>query len=87
MGAVLYEGHVAMLPGVRSDDFARAAIEWMWSNTPAQKLYCRIWARNRAAIAYVKRAGFMQEGRMTGAVLKNQQLHDMIVLGISKWKQ
>ena len=84
MGVAIYQGHVAMLPGVRSDDFARAAVQWMWDNTSAQKLYCQVPARNRHAVAYVRRAGFAPEGRLTDAYLKNGKLHDLIVMGVSK---
>lgn len=85
MGSVLFEGHVAMLPGVRSDEFLKAAIAWMWSKTPAQKLYCQIAADNRQAIWYAMRGGFLREGRISRAFLRNGKLHDLIVLGVSKW--
>lgn len=83
-GAVMFEGHVAMLPKVRSDEFVRAAIAWMWENTPAQKLICKIPAPNRHAIWYAMRAGFRVEGRITNAFLKNSALHDLVVLGKDK---
>lgn len=84
VGAVMYESHVAMLPGVRSDDFACACVRWMWDNTEARKLTANIPARNRAAIAYARRAGYTQEGRITGAFLSRGKLHDMIMMGVSK---
>lgn len=84
VGAVMYESHVAMLPGVRSDDFSRACIQWMWDNTEARKLVANIPARNRAAIAYARRAGYTQEGRIKSAFLSRGGLCDMIVMGVSK---
>lgn len=84
LNAVLYECHVAMLPGARSDNFAREAVRWMWSHTPAEKLVANVPSANRAAIAYARRAGFAQEGRITKAFLRNGKLHDLIVLGRSK---
>lgn len=84
VGAVMYESHVAMLPGSRSDDFARACVQWMWERTEARKLIANIPARNRAAIAYARRAGYTQEGRIKGAFLSQGQLCDMIMMGVSK---
>lgn len=84
LNSVLYECHVAMLPGVRSDAFAQAAASWMWAHTPAQKLIVNVPSCNRAAVAYARRAGFTQEGRITRAFLRNGQLHDIVVMGRSK---
>lgn len=84
MNSVTYEGHVAMLPKVNADGALQSAIEWMWENTPAQKLVCMIPAASRHAVAFARRGGFKQEGRLSSAYQRNGKLHDLIVLGVQK---
>lgn len=84
LNRILYECHVAMFPGTASDEAATQAIAWMWANTQAKKLVCNIPAISRHAIAYAHRAGFVREGRMKDAFMRNGKLHDLIVMGVSK---
>lgn len=85
MNRVLYDSHVAMLPKVAADDAARQAVEWMWANTSARKLVCYLPPFKRHAIGFARRAGYEEEGRLKAAILLDNRLHDLVVLGVRKW--
>lgn len=85
MNRVLYDSHVAMLPYTRADEAAKEAVQWMWRNTPAEKLVAYLPVDNRHAIRFAKRAGYVEEGRLKNAVRPRGELLDLIVLGVSKW--
>jgi len=84
MNCVMYDSHVAMLPHTRADEAAKAAIQWMWRNTPAEKLVAYLPMDNRHAIRFAKRAGYREEGRLSAAFRGRGALLDLIVLGVSK---
>lgn len=85
MNRVMFDSHVAMLPKTRADVAARAAIAWMWENTEANKLICFLPPIKRHAIRFAQRAGYVEEGRLRASFLLNETLHDLVVLGVTKW--
>lgn len=83
----LYELHSAMLPegrGQGSRETAALMQAWLWANTPARKLMTWVPAYNVPAMAAAVKTGMTQAGRLTGAYLKNDVLHDLILYGVSK---
>ncbi len=81
--------HIAALPKLwgRFAPFVKEVIEWGWENTRYTKIIGFTPACNRAALALARRAGFKEEGRITKSFLKNWELYDMIVFGLSKYKE
>jgi hypothetical protein len=84
--AVCYEIHcVANIARIKTATAAlRAAIAWVFENTPARRIVAQIPARNRLAIELARRAGLQQYGTNYASFLKHGQLVDLILLGISK---
>lgn len=86
MNGITCEVHMAVLPELwgRAATFVRECIAWGWKNTRYMKAITYCPEYNRAAIALAKRCGFKEEGRVKDSFLKNWQLHDQIVFGLSK---
>ena len=80
--------HQAAIPGIRGAAVVQAgrlAVRWMFDNVAdCRKLVGLTPSYNVPAIASARRAGFVIEGCMTGAVLRAGKLHDLIVLGFSR---
>ena len=83
-----YVVHQAAIPEVRGAavvQSGRLAVRWMFDNVAAcRKLVGMTPAFNVPAIAAARRVGFAIEGRITGAVLRDGKLHDLIVLGMTR---
>ena len=85
--AVCWEVHTALLPqarGGKADEAAQALIAWVFGNTSCQKLITHVPAYNRRALAFAKRAGLVEEGRVTRSFLRRGSLIDQYLLGICK---
>lgn len=82
---ITWECHSFMATGRGADDAGKAAIKWMFERTEAQKLMCLIPSGTRHAVAFARRVGFREEGRLQNAALRNRRLQDLILLGVSKW--
>ncbi len=80
--------HQAAVPEIRGKAVVQAgrlAVRWMFGNVPGcQKLVGLTPSYNVPAIAAARRVGFMNEGCITGAVLRGGKLHDLIMLGLSR---
>ncbi len=78
--------HFATIPEVwgKTLEIAREAIAWIFGNTRFVKIVGFTPECNRLAVRFGKRCGFRVEGRITKAFMKNWELHDMIVFGLSK---
>jgi hypothetical protein len=84
-----YEVHTCLLPRARGDrakEAARQMADWLWANTPCQKLITSVPAYNRLALHFAKRAGMTQFGTNTRSYLKHGELHDQILLGLERPK-
>lgn len=88
VNGVTWEHHIAATPGEGGiEQFALDCVEWMFENTPAEKLVAMPPSFNWHAAALARRIGYRDEGRITRCVKWRGRLHDMLVLGIEKWKQ
>lgn len=80
--------HQAAVPEVRGAVFIQAAheaVRWIFGNIPAcHKLVGLVPSYNVPSIASATRCGFKVEGRLTGAVMRDGKLHDLIVLGLAR---
>ena len=87
VNGITCEVHIAALPESwgRAVSFFKECISWGFENTRYTKVIGFTPAYNRAALALAKRAGFKEEGRIKNSFLKNWELHDQIVFGLSKY--
>jgi len=80
--------HQAAVPEIRGADVVRAgrlAVRWMFDNVSAcQKLVGLTPSYNVPAIASAKRVGFSVDGCLTGSVVRDGKLHDLIILGLAR---
>lgn len=83
-----YLAHQAAIPEARGRVVVRAGragVRWMFDNVDGcRKLVGLTPSWNVPAIASAKRIGFVVEGCITGAVLRDGKTHDLVVLGISR---
>lgn len=84
---VTYEIHTCLLPNAWGDKAKQAAklvLDWIFANTPCQKVITHVPETNTLALRYAKRAGMVVEGNNRKSFLKNGRLLDQIQLGITK---
>ena len=84
---IVLEVHTCLLPrawGRRAAIAARECAEWLWRHTKAQRIITAAPSCNPLAIAFAKRAGMEQYGRNPRAYQKRGELHDVVLLGISR---
>jgi hypothetical protein len=82
-----YATHVGFLPRSYGRTARRAferMIGWMWTRTQAARLTGEIAIENRRAIAFAKRAGFVEYGVNRKSFLRGGSLRDQVCLGLSK---
>lgn len=85
---VAWEAHTCMLPHTPDvDAAAREAMAWMFTNTAAQKITTSAFDTHRHAIALAKRAGFVEEGRLTAMVMWRGKPRDLFIYGVQKCPQ
>lgn len=85
--SVCYEVHTCLLPrvwGDRAVEAAKACRAWMFQNTGCRKLITNVPAYNVLALRFAKRCGFKPEGVNRASFLKNGELQDQHVLGLTK---
>lgn len=85
--AICYEIHTCLLPaswGARAEQAAKELAAWVWDNMPARRVITNVPRCNRLALRFAKRAGMTEFGVNKRSFLKHGQLHDQIMLGISK---
>jgi RimJ/RimL family protein N-acetyltransferase len=86
-GAVVVEVHTLLLPtawGPRAAQAARLLIAWVWQHTKAERLVTAVPACNTLAHRYALRAGMTPYGKNPKGWLKDGQLDDVVLLGISR---
>lgn len=85
--SVCFEAHTCLLPaawGRPSSECAKAAVQWMFENTPCRRVITNVPIYNRLALRLAQRSGLTQFGINPKSHLKNGVLHDQIMLGVSK---
>lgn len=78
--------HVCLLPCAygRSADAGRAVTRWIFEHSSCVRLTGSIPEYNRLAIRFARALGWKQYGVNEKSHMKNGQLHDQILFGISK---
>lgn len=84
---VLWEVHTCLLPSSWGDtarQAAREVAEWVWHNSGCQRIVTQVPEYNRLARRLALAAGMTEYGRNPRCFQKRQQLHDEILLGLSR---
>lgn len=85
--SVCWKIHTCLLPetwGVKATEIGNALREWLFSNTICRRIVTDVPAHNRLALKFAKACGMTEYGMNPASFLKNGQLHDQILLGVSK---
>ena len=85
--AVCWRIHMCMLPvgyGERAHAAGRGIVEWVWNNTPCRRIVASICEDNRLALAFALSSGFIGFGMNEKSWLKDGELKNLIMLGVSK---
>ena len=83
---ILYEVHSGVLPQYRGKNtilMAIKSLEWIFENTDCLKVITHVPENNAPALALSKRVGMQIEGINRASIMKNNQLLDQTVLGIT----
>ena len=84
---IRYEIHTMLLPSLspwRKMDAAAQMREWVFANTPCQRLFTEVPLCNSAALGFAKHFGMVESGREPACFMKNGKLYDVIVLGLNR---
>lgn len=82
-----FDAHMAFLPrsyGEQALASFKMMLDWMWKHSTAARLVGEIRSENRRAIAFAKRAGFVEYGVNPKSYLLGGVLRDQVCLGISR---
>lgn len=86
-GQVCFEMHTCLLPkcwGKRAARAAQLLAGWAFHDTDCQKLVTSVPIYNRMALRFALAGGMQQEGINRASYLRNGELIDQIMLGITK---
>lgn len=91
LNSVCYQMHTCLLPcawGAPAKAAAQMLLKWAFEETPCEKMTTLVPAYNRAALRFAKAGGMQHEGVNRASFLRNGELIDQIMLGITKqeWK-
>jgi RimJ/RimL family protein N-acetyltransferase len=84
---VTYESHTCLLPnayGKRAIKAAHAYMTWMFEQTTCKKLITNVPDYNKLAMRFARNVGGVLEGCNRKSFLKNGELMDQYVYGITK---
>lgn len=84
---ITWQVHVCMLPKAYGRKALKAAslmLEWIFGNSMCMKVVAHIQVKNIKAISYAKRIGFIEEGVCKNSILKNGELVDQKMFGLTK---
>lgn len=87
LNAATWEVHTCLLPVARGPLAHQAAwevLDWLWRNTPCQRLITNVPAFNRLALKFAKEAGMQEFGFNPNSYLKGGKLHGQHLLGIDR---
>lgn len=85
--AVCWEVHTCLLPsawGKMSREATHGVREWVWANSDCQRIVTSVPAYNRLALRLAKASGMSEYGTNHKAFLRDGELHDLILLGVSR---
>lgn len=86
VNGIMCEAHVALLPncgGFRAVKAGELMKAWTWQNTPFKRIITSVPSCNKLGLKYAKLAGLTEHGLNPGSWLKNGQLHDLHLFGVS----
>lgn len=89
LNSVCFEVHTCLLPaswGKHTEAAAQGVAEWIWEHTACQRIITNVPSYNRLALRLALLSGMKEFGVNKDSFLKNGQLYDQIMLGISKPK-
>jgi RimJ/RimL family protein N-acetyltransferase len=85
---VCWQVHVSMLPefwGEKAKQAGAEIVPWIWERTPCRRIIASVPIINRLALRYgVKVMGLQPFGVNKASFLKNGQMWDQVLLGVSK---
>lgn len=87
---ILYEIHTCLLAtcrGSKADEAAQKVLAWIFENIPCHKLMTHVPEHNRSALHFAERAGLKREGINAQSFLKNGEICDQFLLGITRTEQ
>ena len=87
---ICWKVHTGLLPiarGSRAKQAAEQGIQWVWANTPCLRLITDVPKYNRQASLFARWAGMTEFGVNPKSYMKNGELQDVTMLGISKEEQ
>ena len=86
LSEVCCRAHIALLPDMWGEgrNFVKEAMKWGVVNTRYVKVVAIIPVFNIRTIKLVENCGFKKEGLITKSFLKDWELHDQILYGITK---
>lgn len=85
--AICIEVHTCLLPeswGSKAKEAGKRAGEWIFTNTPFRRIVTNVPRYNRLALRFAEQCGMTTFGVNPKSYLKNGELHDQIMLGMSK---
>lgn len=85
--SVCYEVHTCILPdawGNKAKKASQLLLKWVFENTVCMKLVTHVPAYNKLAKRFAKNAGMKEEGINRQSFLRNGELLDQYLLGITK---
>lgn len=83
---VMYEVHTVLLPNAhgRAIEIGKAALDWAWNNTSAQRIVTTVPEYNPLALRLALRVGFTVYGLNPLSFSKDGVLFDQTLLGLSR---
>lgn len=85
--SICWEVHTCLLPGHgfrRAREAAAAMALWIWENTPCRRIVTNVPRFNRTARTFAEAAGMTRCGVNLRSYMKNGELHDQLMLGMSR---
>ena len=85
----LFEVHTMIVPkarGIKAVEATKRATQWVFANTPCEKIITYVPEFNRPAKIFAKKMGMVDEGICTKSFKRNGKLIDQWVLGLEKEK-
>lgn len=84
---VCWEIHTCLLPvsyGGRSRQAGKGIIEWVFQNSPCLRIVTNVPSYNALALKFAEQCGLTRFGLNPASYMKDEILHDQIMLGVSK---
>lgn len=85
--SICWRAHLSMIPtayGKKAMEAGRGVVRWLFEHSPCLRITGEIPVCNPLAISFARRCGFEEMGTNHDSFLKDGQLYDQILLGLSK---